>query len=396
MTASETAHEALSTSSSLDAPQKLSKVNAPKATAPHKDSMKSTWRTGDRKEWGRHHWTMEILNIHPTDINKPVPVHQKTDKVPALPTGQCHIWILAHAVWPMLLHQGAAMALGRNIPWWAVFILYTLAFKINAIHELHMLRNLGMRYGFLDGDKHERDQVPDANVSKTFHALTNTSTFRPLMAVILAYRSSELPSSTSWWLPVELGLYGIVLDFWFYWYHRCMHEYDGLWKYHRTHHLTKHPTPLLTIYADVEQEIFDIAVIPLMTWLSLKAMGLPMGFYDWWICHQYIVFTELFGHSGVRLYTTPPSTNSWFLRLFNAELATEDHDLHHRKGYRKSHNYGKQTLLWDRVFGTTHDRIESTEENIDYKNSATIEFFPIIKEWLFVGERRSGVHNEVK
>ncbi|CAK3909192.1 fatty acid hydroxylase vlmA-like [Lecanosticta acicola] len=351
------------------------------------ESMKSTWRTGDRKEWTRHHWTMEKFNLHPTDLDRPVPVHQKTDKVPYLPTLQCHVWVLAHAVWPMLLHQAYASLSGRNLPWYATFILYTLAFKINAVHELHMLRNLGMRYGFLDGDKHERDQVPDATVAKTFRALTNTSTFRPLMAVILAYRSADLPSSTSWWLPVELGLYGIVLDFWFYWYHRCMHEFDGLWKYHRTHHLTKHPTPLLTIYADVEQEIFDIAVIPLMTWLTLKAMGFPMGFYDWWICHQYIVFTELFGHSGVRLLTYPPSTNSLFLRLFDAELITEDHDLHHRKGYRKSHNYGKQTLLWDRVFGTVHERIESTPENIDYENPATLEFFPIIADWLLVTEK---------
>lgn len=101
-------------------------------------------------------------------------------------------------------------------------------------------------------------------------------------------------------------------------------------------------------------------------------MGFPMGFYDWWICHQYIVFTELFGHSGVRVFTTPPSTNSLFLRLFKAELATEDHDLHHRKGYRKSMNYGKQTLLWDRAFGTAGNRIEMAEHLIDYKNQASM------------------------
>jgi hypothetical protein len=36
-----------------------------------------------------------------------------------------------------------------------------------------------------------------------------------------------------------------------------------LWKYHRTHHLTKHPNPLLTLYADTEQEFFDIlGVVP--------------------------------------------------------------------------------------------------------------------------------------
>ncbi|KAK4497775.1 hypothetical protein PRZ48_010428 [Zasmidium cellare] len=337
-----------------------------------KDSMKSTWRTSDRKDWTRHHYLIEYLGLQPTNKDQEVPIHQKSDVIPYLPHWQAHIWILIHACWPLVLHQVYVNYTGHGLHPIATFIFYSLAFKLNAISEIHMLRKLGHRYGFLDGDKHARDEVPDVGVTKTFHALSSTSTFRPLISLVLAYRSSLAPSTISWWTPVELGLYGIILDFWFYWYHRFMHEYDGLWKFHRTHHLTKHPNPLLTIYADTEQEIFDIAVIPLLTYGTLKLMGFPMGFYDWWICHQYIVFTELFGHSGVRVFTTPPSTNSLFLRAFKAELATEDHDLHHRKGWRKSMNYGKQTLLWDRIFGTAGDRIEMAEHLIDYKNQASM------------------------
>jgi len=40
---------------------------------------------------------------------------------------------------------------------------------------------------------------------------------------------------------------------------------------------------MLTLYADWEQEVFDIVGIPLLACLSLKAMGLPMGFYEWWL-----------------------------------------------------------------------------------------------------------------
>lgn len=338
------------------------------------DSMKSTWRDGDRSQWNRHHYLQEILHLHPTTAGKEVPVHQKTDKMPYLSQYQQHKWVLLHAIWPMLVHQVYVSYTGKNLPAIVAFLFYTLAFKVNAIHEIHMLRGLGHKHGFLDGDKHARDEVPDVGVSKVAHALVSTSTFRPLMSVFLAYRTSLAPSTISWWVPVELGLYGIVLDFWFYWYHRFMHEYDGLWKFHRTHHLTKHPNPLLTLYADTEQEIFDIAVIPL-TYGTLKLMGFPMGFYDWWICHQYIVFTELWGHSGVRIYATPPSTNAWFLRQFGAELATEDHDLHHRQGWRKSHNYGKQTLLWDKMFGTAGNRIEMVESNVDRVNTATVPLF---------------------
>jgi sterol desaturase/sphingolipid hydroxylase (fatty acid hydroxylase superfamily) len=114
------------------------------------------------------------------------------------------------------------------------------------------------------------------------------------MTIALTYTPGIQPrdavTDLRWWLflPLRLGLYVIILDFWFHWYHRAMHEVPFLWKYHRTHHLSKHPTPLLTAYADEEQEIFDMVVIPFLTYATLWAIGLPLGFYDWWICHQYI------------------------------------------------------------------------------------------------------------
>ncbi|KAL4887754.1 hypothetical protein BDV59DRAFT_166114 [Aspergillus ambiguus] len=341
-----------------------------------KDSMKSTWRSLDRGEWSIFHWSYELLGIHPVSLDKEVPVHAKQDKVPYMPEWQTHRWVLTHAVIPLVIHHVYHSYTGHNFTPFAAFVFYSLAFKGIAIHELHVLRRLGHTLGFLDGDQHERDGVPDVGVVKVFHSLLSTSTFRPIFTVFLSYRTSQPPSSISWaWLPLEAGLYGIILDFWFYWYHRLMHEVEGLWKYHRTHHLTKHPNPLLTLYADHEQEFFDIAGIPLMTYFTMKLMGFPMGFYEWWVCHQYVVFAELAGHSGLRLLTVPPNTLSWLLRMFNAELIIEDHDLHHRKGWKKSSNYGKQTRLWDRIFGTCGDRIECYQENIDYDYAVSMPWF---------------------
>jgi sterol desaturase/sphingolipid hydroxylase (fatty acid hydroxylase superfamily) len=338
-----------------------------------KDSMKSTWRHASRDQWTGFHWMYEVLGIQPISLDKEVPVHSKQDTVPYLPDWQLHRWVLFHAGIPLLVHHAYAAYTGRNLGPIAAFVFYSIAFKLIAIHELQMLRRLGHTYGFFDGDTHERDGVPDVGVAKVIRSLVSTSTFRPLMSVFLSYRTSQAPASTSWaWLPLEIGLYGIVLDFWFYWYHRLMHDVGSLWQFHRTHHLTKHPNPLLTLYADTWQEIFDIAGIPLMTYYSLRLMGLPFGFYEWWICYQYVVFAELAGHSGLRVHTSPPSTLTWLLRLCDAELVIEDHDLHHRKGWKKSHNYGKQTRLWDRIFGTCHDRIESSKDNVDYGNQVTM------------------------
>lgn len=44
---------------------------------------------------------------------------------------------------------------------------------------------------------------------------------------------------------------------------------------------------------------------------------------------------------------------SHFLRPFGMELAVEDHDLHHRFG-RSGTNFGKQTRVWDKIFGQSN------------------------------------------
>lgn len=162
---------------------------------------------------------------------------------------------------------------------------------------------------------------------------------------------------------------------WFYWYHRAMHEFPTLWGYHRMHHLTKHPNASLAAYAGNVQKFIDMVAVPMMTFATFKAFGHSLGFYEWWICHEYVVYTELWGHSGVRVHWAPPSTLIWVLKYLGAEMVVEDHDLHHRRGWRESHNYGKQSRLWVRAFGTCGDRIESVEENVDYSTNAYMPIF---------------------
>lgn len=227
------------------------------------------------------------------------------------------------------------------------------------------------RFGYFDGDEHARDAVPDVGVMKAGISVLLTTTIRPLFTLIFTYDRSLAPLPTVW-LPLELVLYSIVLDFFFYCYHRACHEVDWLWKYHRTHHLTKHPNPVLSAYADEEQEMLEIVLIPMATFLVLKACGFPMTFHDWWICHSFLIFAEVIGHSGLRMVVSSPGLSRHILAPFNCHLLGEDHDIHHRKGYRKSYNYGKQTLLWDTIFGTRGPRYEVRPGNID--TSSKINF----------------------
>ncbi|KAM3555454.1 hypothetical protein MY1884_005575 [Beauveria asiatica] len=145
-----------------------------------KDSIASTWRQKDRSEWNIFHWIYEILQLHPVNLDKQIPVHPKTDKVPYL--NDC-------------------------LSTWQAIVLYSLAFKLKAIRELHLLRRIGEQIGSLDGDAHERDGVPDNSVIKV----------------------DKAPASMGLYLlPLETGFYAIILDFWFYWYHRLMHTVEGL------------------------------------------------------------------------------------------------------------------------------------------------------------------------
>ncbi|CRG86028.1 hypothetical protein PISL3812_03031 [Talaromyces islandicus] len=288
-----------------------------------------------------------------------------------------HRWILSHALIPLAIHHAYVSYMGKLMGPISTFFVYTTSTLLTMFDGAHLFRNLAYSYGVLDGDKCQRDDVPGCGVRTLFDSFF-LSTISRIMLIFLSYPIDETPASMNLvWLPIEISLYGIIYDFWFYWYHRLLHEVDGLWQYHRTHHLTKHPNVLLTTYFSLEEGVFSTLACPFLSWSSLKFMGLPMGLSEWWICNSYITFTEFAGHSGVRVYGSSPSPLTWLLRHFDAEIIIEDHDLHHRNGWRKSGNYGKHTRLWDRIFGTCYARIECLERNIDYSNQVNLPLISI-------------------
>lgn len=200
------------------------------------------------------------------------------------------------------------------------------------------------------------------------------------MPIFLSFQPNQSPvevlGNLSWciWAFLNITFYSVTLDFWYYLVHRAAHEIPILWKFHRTHHTTKHPNIRLTAYADTEQEVWDMVGAPILAYATLRALNIPFDFFMLWICLHYTVHTELSGHSGLRILMFPPLTLSPLLAHFDAELSIEDHDLHHRHGWRVSRNYGKQTRVWDRLFGTCSERLESNALNIDYENRIYIPF----------------------
>ncbi|KAF9518239.1 hypothetical protein BS47DRAFT_1338512 [Hydnum rufescens UP504] len=276
----------------------------------------------------------------------------------AYPAWKQHAFILPRAIAPMVVQHISIKYFRLSWPMWMAAIVYIIAFiAFVAMLAFHM-NTLALKYGFLDGQV-PRDGVPDARLKLTMLGIFFVATVRPLFCCFIAYDRFEMPYTTPW-LPVHMFLYTVIFDFWFYIYHRAMHEIDFLWRFHKTVRVPNDPACLMTIYdflnailicssLDHEEEVICILIIPLLAYLIY-----PVDFPTLWMSSVYITYSE-----------QQPVTGP-VLRPFGVEMIGEDHDLHHRNGWRKSFNYGKQTRIWDKLLGTARPRLEMVDENVDW------------------------------
>ncbi|SPO29785.1 related to ERG25 - C-4 methyl sterol oxidase [Ustilago trichophora] len=332
-----------------------------------KGRMTATWPYKEPKDWN---WAESVLarmgitpSTRPSGAPAKPPVYSNDTQVPVYPIWKMYLYATPKAVAPLLVDSGITYFTGYRIgKGWAAFV-YMLCFSWYSRRTAIAFQRLMLNFGTLDA-RAPRDNIPDLDTGNmVLHFVASTLSRIPL-GTLLLYQPNEPPLdlNTILLLPVNVFIYAVVLDFYYYWYHRLMHEVDSLWKYHRKHHLTKHPVAIMAAYTDDEQGLFDIVIIPALALLTWQ-----INFATWWVAMNFILYTELAGHSGVRAYFQVIAT--WPLRYLGLELIVEDHDIHHRQGWRKSGNYGKQTRLWDAIFGTLMPRIECKSNNIDWNDS---------------------------
>jgi plant 4alpha-monomethylsterol monooxygenase len=141
-------------------------------------------------------------------------------------------------------------------------------------------------------------------------------------------------------LGLQLGIFILVDDFYFYWYHRAVHESEYLFKkIHKIHHKAVSPFPLEFIY-----------VHPL-EWM-IGAVGVALGFglicllfgwvnvYAFWLYVFYRSAHEIHIHAGIELGI------SKYIPFYGT---VRQHDEHHAfvKG-----NYASSLNYLDKLFGT--------------------------------------------
>ncbi|SGY43712.1 BQ5605_C001g00049 [Microbotryum silenes-dioicae] len=289
---------------------------------------------------------VEIHRLQPADLDRGPPPYLNP------------VWDIWHIFWsslPPLVVQEVCYTIWPNYRWpwivqYPVFLVGLIHFAIQAVHRLN---RYALKYGTLDEKEIGRDRTPDKSVPHLAIGIVSYVFVRMALPFVLHYdRSVAHPLfNFTWTFPLRLILWEIVLDYFFYVYHRSSHEVDALW-FIMHHHTTKHPTHILSILAEEYQEMLEVLIVP-----SLASWLVPMTQSELYVALAATMWVEMQGHCGVRAHWRQPIA-SFILKYFDMDLAVEDHDMHHRGG-KSGRNYGKQTRVWDKLYGTSAERIET-------------------------------------
>jgi len=143
------------------------------------------------------------------------------------------------------------------------------------------------------------------------------------------------------YLILSLALMLVAHDAYFYWAHRAMHHRRLFALFHRTHHLSRTPTPWAAYSFAIPEAVVHGAFVPLfllvvpMHGLGLLAFGIVQ------------ILRNVMGHAGAEVHGAAFGPGRWL----GWNNTTTHHDLHHEAG---RYNYGLYFRWWDKLMGTEH------------------------------------------
>jgi sterol desaturase/sphingolipid hydroxylase (fatty acid hydroxylase superfamily) len=143
------------------------------------------------------------------------------------------------------------------------------------------------------------------------------------------------------YLVVSVALMLVAHDTYFYWTHRAMHHRWLFRPFHRTHHLSRTPTPWAAYAFAVPEAIVQGAFVPLFVLL------VPMHFLGLFAFGAVQILRNVMGHAGAEIHPAAFAPGRWL----GWATTTTHHDLHHEAG---RYNYGLYFRWWDKLMGTEH------------------------------------------
>jgi sterol desaturase/sphingolipid hydroxylase (fatty acid hydroxylase superfamily) len=168
------------------------------------------------------------------------------------------------------------------------------------------------------------------------------------------------------YLVLSLAAMLVVHDAYFYWTHRAMHHRRLFAFFHRTHHLSRTPTPWAAYAFSVPEAIVQGAFVPLfLIFVPMHALALFA-----FVAIQ--ITRNVMGHAGIEVHPRAFGPG----RCLGWNNTTTYHDLHHELG---RYNYGLYFRWWDRLMGTEHpdyrgkfEAITSATPRADYSGATPV------------------------
>ncbi len=168
----------------------------------------------------------------------------------------------------------------------------------------------------------------------------------PATILIVAWQAggtaiyTEVSGLWGWlYLPLSLFVYLFLHDTYFYWTHRMMHHPRLYPAMHRTHHMSKQPTPWAAFCFHPWEAIVSAPLIPLLAFVMPIHLGVLLALL------MFMTITSVTNHTGweglpQRFLDGPIGRHL---------ITARHHNLHHT---RFSRNYGLYFRWWDKWAGT--------------------------------------------
>jgi sterol desaturase/sphingolipid hydroxylase (fatty acid hydroxylase superfamily) len=147
-----------------------------------------------------------------------------------------------------------------------------------------------------------------------------------------------------------------IFDFIHYCIHYILHNNKYFYnKIHSKHHEHNHTILYSTYYKTLSDTILLDTIPIYITFYILNYINLPISLI---LINTFFIkktITDINNHNNKKI-TQQKSLNQYnFLyNILNIQTTTQDNDLHHKLLIC---NYGKMTILWDKVFGTYNNKL---------------------------------------
>lgn len=231
-----------------------------------------------------------------------------------------------------------------------------------AVEWLYMRRRPGQ-----DANFRLQDILTNLNLGASYQAFELVVHALLLMAVMhLVYdrRFFEVPFNG--WTAVPLF---VLVEFCYYWFHRCSHRVRWFWCAHVVHHSGQH----MSLSTAMRQSMLYPVTGYWLFFLPLMLIGLSpeltMSLYAVDLAFQFFVHTE-----SVRRMP------AWYEYVF---VTPSHHRVHHgRNPQYIDKNYGGVLILFDRWFGTFAKEVEPVDygivNQVHSNNILTLNFHELV------------------